>query len=191
MNDINKPKLIFIEGSAGVGKSSVTNYLREHMLSTSLVRLSGIKTKESNGASLSFVYHLSVLSMLKECQLSEMNWVFDRSFISDRVYAKLGYKEYDFNLEFNALTQVLYDLTKYYDIHVIVLTANETTYENRLKRDKAEYQKFSVQSSLDQQKTYVELVNSIETPINKTIIDTSEADIQTIGKSIIDLVYKD
>lgn len=40
-----KDVIIIVEGPQGVGKTTFTNYLREHMAATDLYRLSGIKDR--------------------------------------------------------------------------------------------------------------------------------------------------
>ena len=42
---IMKDVIIIVEGPQGVGKTTFTNYLREHMAATDLYRLSGIKDR--------------------------------------------------------------------------------------------------------------------------------------------------
>ena len=44
-----KDIIIIAEGPQGVGKTTVTNYLREHIAATDLYRLSGIKDKTESG----------------------------------------------------------------------------------------------------------------------------------------------
>ena len=41
--------IIIVEGPQGVGKTTFTDYLREHMAATNLLRLSGIKDRTETG----------------------------------------------------------------------------------------------------------------------------------------------
>ena len=182
-----KPKLIIVEGCQGSGKSSVTNYLRENMLNTNLIRLSGLKDKSEKASLVSYLYHSSVLTMISDTHNAKMNWVLDRSYISDYVYANLGFKEYDFKLEFKSLSVMLGVLSKKYDVHVFLLTASEEVFKERLNRDKAEYEKFSVESSLTQQESYLKSLKEIELVCNCHTIDTSSKTPSQIGEMIISI----
>ena len=52
----NRPKLIIVEGANGVGKSTVSNHLREQMTSTNLLSLSGVADKTITGSTKSEIY---------------------------------------------------------------------------------------------------------------------------------------
>lgn len=186
---MTKPKLIIIEGSQGSGKSSVTTYLRENMLNTCLLRLAGLPKDKSNDSSVSYLYHKTVINLVYENKESGLSWVLDRSYISDFVYAQMGFKDYTFKDEFEMLNDHLGWVSNFYDIHLIVLTAEDNVYKERLNRNKAEYQKFSVESSIEQQKQYIKALRQIEHKgIYKTTIDTSLLDAETVGRFIMDLV---
>lgn len=155
-----KSQLIIVEGPQGSGKSSISRLLREKMLSTNLISLSGISDKTESGSTKSFHYHAAVLDMLFDCGKSGLNFVFDRSYLSEKVYCNLGYKPYTFQHQTDLLADKLNLLNAYYDIYFIILTTNEETYHERLKRDKAEYMKFSSENSIKQQNEYIdELAN--------------------------------
>ena len=58
-----------------------------------------------------------------------------------------------------------------YDIYFVVLYLNdEAKYEERIKRNKHEYQKFAVESSIIQQREYLKMADEIEKTC-KNIID--------------------
>ena len=189
MNTNSKPVLLIVDGAQGSGKSTTTAYLREQMLNTNLMRLSGMKDKSETARSLSFNYHRNVLDMIKNNAPTDMNWVLDRSYISDYVYSELGYKEYDFKLELEWLNMYLNELTKWYDVYVVTLLASEDTFKKRLIRDKAEYETFSVESSVNQQIVYLSVLSDMPQEINTFIVNTDELTPEETAKTIMDYVY--
>ena len=76
-------------------------------------------------------------------------------------YSRLGFLQYSFSETFEDLLQKLDALD--FDIYLIILHLNDTTiYEKRIKRDKHLYQKFEVQSSINQQNEYLKLADEVE-----------------------------
>lgn len=185
---MSNPKLIIIEGSAGTGKSTTTNRLREVMLSTTMMRLSGISKEISNSKMLSYIYHSNILSMIKDTARTKMNWVLDRSYLSEYVYTNLGYKDYSFETEFNILSTELNNLVNLYDVYVFVLKTTPEEYEKRLMRDKAEYHKFSVESSVEQQEEYIKTLDKLPKSIKTYTIDTTGLSCEDTVKSILSCV---
>lgn len=188
----NKPKLIIIDGSCGVGKSTVCNHLREQMTSTNLLSLSGVADKTITGSTKSEIYHHQVLDMIRNTSKCSLNYILCRSFMSEKVYCNLGIKPYSFQREYDVLVESLQNLTIHYDVYFFVLVADSVAYEERLKRNKGEYVKFSVDNSLRQQEQYVaELVKlresapSVECRFVSTMNRTSEETAQ----SIMDFIY--
>lgn len=149
-----KPKIIFIEGMQGVGKSSITKQLREKLGNTTLLDLSGVKDKTIEGRDKTYRYHKKILQMLEDTNECQMNYVISRSYQSEVVYCNLGYKPYTFDAQANSLISEIQYLTNFYDIYFIVLTATEEELKERLKRDKFCYNEFSLKNSLDQQEEY-------------------------------------
>ena len=171
-----KPLLLIIEGAQGVGKSTLTTQLRERMTSTNLMRLSGMKQKNEEAEWLSYRYHAAVLEMMIETHTTGLNWVLDRSFLSDKVYANLGFKDYTFETPYDLLCHKLTRLSHRFEVYLVILTTDEETFKVRLNRQKATYQAFDVQSSLNQQEQYLALANSISQQVNTFIIDTTNGD---------------
>lgn len=155
---MTKSKLIILEGAQGSGKGTISTMLRENIPCTTLMRLSGIKDKsKKTGLSKVFNLRLQELQFLLNTYGCETTYILDRSFMSEKVYCNLGFKEYDFQKEYDILKKFLNFIGQYYDVHFIVLSVDESEFTNRLKRNKAEYEhaKFSVESSIDQQKEYI------------------------------------
>ena len=149
-----KPKIIFIEGMQGVGKSSITKQLREKLGNTTLLDLSGVKDKTIEGRDKTYRYHKKILQMLEDTKGCQMNYVISRSYQSEVVYCNLGYKPYTFDAQANSLISEIQYLTKFYNVYFIILTATEEQFKERLQRNKFCYNEFSVKNSLDQQEEY-------------------------------------
>ena len=90
---MDKNRLIIIEGPQGTGKTTLANYLRENIPSSNLYRLSGQKDKSKTGKLISKKMYLALLSYLKQMQDIPMDIIFDRTFFTEEVYARLGYKD--------------------------------------------------------------------------------------------------
>ena len=150
----NKSSFILVEGAQGVGKSSLTSALREYMPSTTLVRLSGLK---KNNAMLAYKYHFNMLEMVKQNANTGMNFVFDRSYLSEQVYCQMGFKQHSFEKESSDLGCKLVTLSDAYNIHVVVLQASKGVLATRLLRDKPQYNDiaFDVEKSFKQTGFYI------------------------------------
>lgn len=172
-----KPKLILVEGCQGVGKTTITNLLRDTIPYTCLMRLSGIQDTTLEGRKPIYDMHRHVLDMYYDSK-GIINWIQDRSFMSERVYCMLGFKEYTFEQEYRELLNYLGILSSYYDVYLVLLTANSETLKRRLQREKPEYSKvsFNVDNSLKQQNAYLQLFDEIHgTGISRIIIPTDTA----------------
>lgn len=190
----NKPKLILVESCQGGGKGTFTTMLRENIPCTTLMRLSGIKDKsKETGLDKVFNLRLQELQFILNTHNCETTYVLDRSFMSEKVYCNLGYKDYDFKKQYDLLKKFLNFIGQYYDVHFILLSVDESDLEQRLKRNKAEYEhaKFSVLSSIRQQDEYLSEViqmsrecNNINCHIilnNKPINEVYEEIIRRVG----------
>lgn len=183
-----KDKIIIVEGPQGVGKTTFTNLLREKMKATDLYRLSGIKDKTETGHAKIKLKYEKLLEYMENCE--DINMVFDRTFFTNQIYSRLGYQNYDFTSTYNELLEKLDSLKNIekYDIYLVILCLkDETLYEKRIKRDKHEYQKFDVESSIMQQREYLKLADEVEqTTKNIKVIrfenDTQELQEQNIIK---------
>lgn len=154
-----RDKIIIVEGPQGVGKTTFTNYLREKIPSADLYRLTGIKDKTMTGLPKIKKKYLSLMEYLKKCE--DVNILFDRTFFTEEIYSRLGFKPYSFNETFEELLSEFDKLN--YDIYLIVLYLENTAeYEQRIKRDKYEYQKFEVESSIKQQIEYLKLADEVQ-----------------------------
>lgn len=155
MNERNR--MIIIEGPQGTGKSELTTYLRDNIPSSCLWRLSGHKDKTENGKRLSEYMYQIQLDYLEKLSIVPMDLIFDRTFFTEEVYGRLGYKEYSFTDSYRKLVERLEKLD--YEIYLSILyLENPELYLQRIKRDQHHnYQAYSVQNSINKQQKYLEL----------------------------------
>ena len=152
----NMNRLIIIEGPQGTGKTTLANYLRENIPGSNLYRLSGQKEKEETGKLISKKMYEALLDYLEKMVDIPMDLIFDRTFFTEEVYARLRYKQYNFTDVYQSLLDRFLKLN--YEIYFINLYLEDTSiYEKRLKREHHNYQAFSVESSIDQQNVYKEI----------------------------------
>ena len=156
MNDV----IIIVEGPQGAGKTTFTNYLREKMSATDLYRLTGIKDKTESGHMKIKRKYDKLIEYMKVCE--DVNMVFDRTFFTNEIYSRLGYLEYDFFFFFNELLVKLDDITSAKIYLIVLYLENEQEYINRIKRDKHQYQKFSLENSVNQQNEYLKLADEVK-----------------------------
>lgn len=158
-----KDAIIIVEGPQGVGKTTFTNNLREKLKATDLYRLSGIKDRTEAGQQKMKVKYEKLIEYMESC--SDVNLLFDRTFFTNEIYARLGYHNYDFSNTYNILLEKLDNLSNLdkYEIYFITLyLKDESLYEQRIKRDKHDYQKFDAESSIRQQREYLKMADEIE-----------------------------
>lgn len=154
-------KIIIVEGPQGTGKTTLTNYLRENIPGSNLYRLHGQKDKTSSGKILSEKMYMALMEYLEKMQEIPMDLIFDRTFFTEEVYARLGYKEYRFTDIYEKLVKRLEKLDS--DIYFLVLYLEDVkNYEKRLKREHHNYQSFSVENSRNQQEKYLEMAKELE-----------------------------
>ncbi len=161
---MNTSKLIIVEGPQGTGKTTVTDFIRYSMPYTNLYRLCGTSQSTPDGLDKSTAMYNALMSYIYELQKLDINLLFDRTFFTEEVYCRLGFKEYSFTDKYLEYAKKLNDMS--YDIYYISLYLNDTSlYEKRLQRkDKGitKYAKFNVESSVKQQQAYLQLASEIE-----------------------------
>ena len=150
----DKPKLIYVLGACGVGKSTICHRLRDKLKYTTLLDLSAVEDKTESGQRAMFKYHDNILQMFDNTKFCGMSWLCCRSFICEHVFCSLGCKEYDFEKYYRVLIKELEYLSRWYNINIFLITADEEDLEVRLQRDKFAYNPFSVKNSLMQQEQY-------------------------------------
>ena len=153
--------IIIIEGPQGSGKSTMANFLRDNLSSSNLYRLTGIKDKSITGYNKNKSMYLGLINYMESLEDTELNLIFDRTFFTEEVYSILGYKEYKFDEAYDRLVKKLSQLD--FNIYLVILYCKDTSlYETRLRRQHHNYQAFSVENSVNQQNTYLHLLDEIE-----------------------------
>lgn len=176
-------KCIIVEGPQGCGKTSLTNYLRDNIAASNLYRLTGNKDKTVTGKEKSTKMYHALLKYIKELEGTDVNLIFDRTFFTEQVYAKLGYKEYDFTDVYNELLKKFGELN--YEVYYISLYLRDPQiFETRLKREHHNYQAFSLENSFNQQQAYKSLLPSIKALKNTQVFEVAMDDFDAAYKEI-------
>lgn len=156
-------KIIIVEGAQGVGKTTITDFIRNSIPYTNLYRLSGTADSSPAGLAKSKKMYYGLIEYMKTLENASINLLFDRTFFSEEVYCRLGFKEYFFTDLYNELLARLNEMD--FDIYYIALfLSDENEFEKRLKRSgKADfkYAKFNLQSSINQQNEYLRIADEI------------------------------
>lgn len=157
-------KLIVVEGPQGVGKTTITNYIRSAIPYTNLYRLSGTEDSSPTGLAKSQKMYWGLLDYIKTLENTSINLLFDRTFFTEEIYCRLGFKEYQFTETFNELLDTLskMDFEFYY---ITLYLSDENEFERRLMREGKgtfKYAKFNKESSINQQNAYLNLATEIE-----------------------------
>lgn len=157
-------KIIIVEGAQGVGKTTITDFLRFSVKYTNLYRLTGTADSTEEGKRKATVMYKNLLTYVKSLENLSINLLFDRTFFTEENYCRLGFKNYSFTDVYNELLEELSQMD--FEIYYITLyLKDEKLYEGRIKREgKAvpEYAKFKVESSINQQRVYLEMAEEIK-----------------------------
>ncbi|MBR1802955.1 MAG: AAA family ATPase [Clostridia bacterium] len=157
-------KIIIVEGAQGAGKTTVTDFLRYAIKYTNLYRLTGTADSSSEGKKKATIMYQNLLAYMKTLENLSINLLFDRTFFTEENYCRLKKKEYSFTDVYEELLKEL--STMDFDIYYITLyLKDETLYEKRLAREgKAvpEYAKFKAESSISQQRVYLQMAEEIK-----------------------------
>lgn len=170
-------KLIVVEGPQGAGKTTVTDFIRHKVPYTNLYRLNGTADSTPTGREKSKEMYMDLVDYIGKLQNKSINLLFDRTFFTEEIYCRLGFKEYQFTDIYKELLEKVSKMD--FDIYYITLyLSDEKEFEKRLNRaGKAEvkYSKFSNENSIKQQKAYLGLAEEIKENyknINVINIDT-------------------
>lgn len=173
-----KPALIIIEGAQGVGKTTVTDYIRNKMPYTNLYRLSGHSDITKEGYNKSKKMYNDLFEYMKNLENTDVNLLFDRTFFSEEVYTRLGYKEYSFTDLYEELLIKLNNLD--FDIYYFVLSLkNVELFKERLDRKgkaKVKYVDFDISNSVKQQDMYLQTAKEVKEKCNNVKVYTLEND---------------
>lgn len=184
-------KIVFLEGCPSCGKSYIANAMREQYTEMTMLSLTGLKDNSYEGKIKHHKYHMSFLDMLYQQRIGDMSFVFARSFLSEQVYASLGFKSYSFDDSFDILLKHLDMIGNYYDIYFILLEVDEEQIKQRIDRDKHEYHKYSVEDSLMQQREYKRQMKHIAENTDNVkclTVPSGEGTLETIDKILKNMI---
>lgn len=161
---MEKSKIIVIEGAQGVGKTTITDYLRHTIPYTDLYRLAGISDSTPTGREKNQKRYNDLLEYMKKLENQSINLLFDRTFFSEEIYGRLGFKQYKFTDIYEDLLDRLSKLD--FDIYYITLyLEDENLFSERLIREgkgTTAYAKYTEQSSINQQREYLKMSEEVE-----------------------------
>lgn len=186
-------KIIIVEGAQGAGKTTITDFLRYSIKYTNLYRLTGTSDSSEDGKRKATVMYKNLLKYIKTLENLSVNLLFDRTFFTEEVYCRLGFKEYTFTDVYEELLKELstFDFEIYY---ITLYLKDESLFEKRIQREgKAvpEYAKFKVESSINQQRAYLKIAEEIKNKysnINVVNIENSRSieEVQNELKQLLD-----
>lgn len=157
-------KLIIVEGAQGAGKTTITDFLRYAVKYTNLYRLTGTSDSTEEGKRKAAVMYENLLSYIKTLENLSINLLFDRTFFTEEIYCRLGFKEYSFTDVYEKLLEELSKMD--FEIYYITLyLEDEDLFEKRIQREgKAvpDYAKFKAESSINQQRAYLKMAEEVK-----------------------------
>ena len=182
-------KIIIVEGAQGAGKTTITDYIRHAIPYTNLYRLSGTADSTPTGRAKSEKMYIDLVDYIEKLQNMSINLLFDRTFFTEEIYCRLGFKDYSFTDVYEKLLEKLSKMD--FEIYYITLyLKDESQFEQRLAREgKAvpEYAKFKAESSINQQREYLKMANEVKEKypnINVVNIENSR-DFEDVKKELI------
>lgn len=185
-------KIIILEGPQGVGKTTITDYIRNVIPYTNLYRLSGTADTTKTGKEKAKIMYEDLVDYIEKLQNKSVNLLFDRTFFTEEIYCRLGFKEYTFTDVYNKLLDRLAKMD--FDIYYITLyLSDENEFAKRLDREgkaKVKYTEFNKKSSVNQQNEYLKLADEIKEKyknINVIKIDNCR-DLNEVKKEIKELL---
>ena len=191
-----KSKLIIIEGPQGVGKTTITDHLRNIIPYTNLLRLSGPNDSSKEGLKKVVKYYDSILKFIESVENTGMNLLFDRTFFTEEVYCRLNMKDYSFTKYYNKYLKQLSKLD--FNIYYINLyLSNVDNFKERLNREgkaKVSYAEFSIKSSIKQQDMYSHIFQEVCSYWDSIVaynVSTDERDIKENLKYIENIINRE
>ena len=180
----NKPTLILLEGHIGSGKSTTSTLIREKFPTYTLIRPTGLP-KETDGQVKNYIYHSNILMSVEDNGFLQMNYVLDRTFISNLIYARLGLKDYTFEAESETLSAALRRISYRYNVYLINLyCSDDDELTERLGgRNKFQYVEHTLNQAKNQRKAYHEYFGEIKDVNYMTV-----KELDTYGKTVDEIL---
>lgn len=184
--------LIILEGPRTVGKSTLSQLLRQQVNYCTLVNFTGFSEDGAEGLNKITKYYGEWLSMFANLRGSDITFVCDRSFFSEMVYSQLC-KSYDFRPYYEHFVSTMgmnCDSVKVFHLNV----KDEEEIKKRAIREKVKFKDVgdSVDEVLKQKELYDSLFAEFKAikPLNTELheIDTTNKTIEQVKNEIIDLL---
>ena len=165
-----KNKLMIVVGPHGVGKTHLTDYIRDNLESCNLYRLSGHADKTANGLKYSQKMYEAFFNYLESMAFVPVTILLDSFFMTEELLARLGEKDYSFTEDYYAFLERLNALE--YEIYYIELYLENTDhYQKRIQsRKHHNYFPISAEKSVKEQKGYEEITKEVEAYSNIHVI---------------------
>lgn len=185
-------KIIIVEGAQGAGKTTVTDFLRYAVKYTNLYRLTGTSDSSIEGKKKATIMYENLLQYMKTLENLNINLLFDRTFFTEEIYCRLGFKDYSFTDVYEKLLEKLSKMD--FEIYYITLyLKDEGQFEERLAREgKAvpKYAKFKAESSINQQREYLKMAEEIKQkyPNINVVNIQNDKDFEEVKKELIDIL---
>ena len=189
---MSNSKLIIVEGAQGAGKTTITDYIRNSLPYTNLYRLSGTSDATITGKAKSEKMYYDLIEYIDKLQNMSINLLFDRTFFTEEIYCRLGFKEYSFSDVYEKLLDKLSKMD--FEIYYITLYLDDTDeYVRRLDRNgKAvvKYSKFDKNNSINQQNEYLKMADEIKSkyPNIKVVNVNTNKPLEEVEKEILNLL---
>mgnify|MGYP000740652185 CR=1 FL=1 len=185
-------KIIIVEGAQGAGKTTVTDFLRYAVKYTNLYRLTGTSDSSIEGKKKATIMYDNLLNYMKTLENLSINLLFDRTFFTEEIYCRLGFKDYSFTDVYERLVEELSKM----DFKIFYFTLylkDEGQFEKRLARaGKAvpKYAKFKAESSINQQREYLKMAEEIKQkyPNINVVNIQNDRDFEEVKKELIDIL---
>lgn len=158
-------KIIILEGPQGVGKTTITDYIRNRLSYTNLYRLCGTSDTTITGKKKAEEMYKNLLEYIKKMENKNINLLFDRLFFTEEVYCRLKKKDYQFTDVYIDLVERLFNMKDFDFYYITLFLDNEEIYKERLNRqNKAKYKNsdFNIENSKRQQLEYLRLFQELK-----------------------------
>lgn len=184
---------LIVEGARGLGKSSITRFLREHTTNSTLINFTGFNESGEEGADKVTNYYQKWSEFFNSLRAEDITFIHDRYFFSEMVYSSL-YKSYNFRPYYDLFVRRI-PMT-FDNVTLVVLWSNSyEELERNLTRDKAQLfgeVEESVVESLEQQLIYLQLTAELKVKnipnLTVKILNVKGKTIEQIGHEILALM---
>lgn len=186
-------RIVILEGSRGVGKSTLGRVIREKIPEITLVNPVGFHLDGNEGFDKVVKYYLAWNNMISSLSNHNSTFVFDRYFFTERVFSEL-YKSYDFKDVYETLLDDLSDIA---DVDVIFLTCNNSdVLKERLTRDKVPFANVveSTVETFKQQNLYKDIMSDMQEKYSNPklhVVDTTNKTPKDIEEEVFKIIKRE